>query len=131
MANASPLRVMIVDDSQTIRNAGEKYLIEAGCAVQLAEDGFDCIAKVKDFDPEFFFIDVMMPRLDGYQATQLIRNHERYRDTPIVFLSSKDGLFDKAKGEAAGATEYLTKPFKREDLVEAVQRLVPGFSPAA
>lgn len=129
MSNEDQLRVMIVDDSQTIRNAGENYLTAAGCAVHLAEDGFDCIARVKDFDPQFFFIDVMMPRLDGYQATQLIRNHERYRDTPIVFLSSKDGLFDKAKGEAAGATEYLTKPFKREDLVEAVKRLVPGFNP--
>ncbi|MGP0171020.1 response regulator [Pseudomonas sp. NCHU5208] len=129
MSNEDQLRVMIVDDSQTIRNAGENYLTAAGCTVHLAEDGFDCIARVKDFDPQFFFIDVMMPRLDGYQATQLIRNHERYRDTPIVFLSSKDGLFDKAKGEAAGATEYLTKPFKREDLVDAVKRLVPGFNP--
>ena len=127
MSNPSPLRVMIVDDSQTIRNAGESYLVAAGCSVELAEDGFDCIAKIKDFDPNFIFVDVMMPRLDGYQAAQLIRNHERYRDIPIVFLSSKDGLFDKAKGEAAGATEYLTKPFKREDLIDAVERLVPGY----
>ena len=130
MSNSAPLRVMIVDDSKTIRKTGEEFLTQAGCLVMLAEDGFDCIAKVRDFEPDFFFIDVMMPRLDGYQATQVVRSHERYRTTPIVFLSSKDGIFDKAIGMAAGATEYLSKPFKREDLISAIEKLVPKFRSA-
>lgn len=125
----SPLRVMIVDDSPSIRKAGEKILVAAGCLVMLAEDGFDCASKIKDFDPQLLFIDVLMPRLDGYQVTQLIRRHNEMKTTPVVMLSSKDGLFDKAKGMAAGATDYLTKPFNREDLINAIVKHVPGFSP--
>lgn len=125
----SPLRVMIVDDSPSIRKAGEKILVAAGCLVMLAEDGFDCAAKIKDFDPQLLFIDVLMPRLDGYQVTQLIRRHNEMKSTPVVMLSSKDGLFDKAKGMAAGATDYLTKPFNRDDLINAIVKHVPGFSP--
>ncbi|MCK1788630.1 response regulator [Pseudomonas violetae] len=125
----SPLRVMIVDDSPSIRKAGEKILVAAGCLVMLAEDGFDCASKIKDFDPQLLFIDVLMPRLDGYQVTQLIRRHNEMKSTPVVMLSSKDGLFDKAKGMAAGATDYLTKPFNREDLINAIVKHVPGFSP--
>lgn len=125
----SPLRVMIVDDSPSIRKAGEKILVAAGCLVMLAEDGFDCASKIKDFDPQLLFIDVLMPRLDGYQVTQLIRRHNEMKSSPVVMLSSKDGLFDKAKGMAAGATDYLTKPFNREDLINAIVKHVPGFSP--
>lgn len=122
------LRVMIVDDSPTIRKTGEKILLEAGCEVMLAEDGFDCITKIKDFDPGLLFVDVMMPKLDGYKVTELIRAHPELKSCPVIMLSSKDGLFDKAKGMAAGATDYLAKPFDREDLIEAIRKHVPSFT---
>ncbi|MBM5458890.1 response regulator [Pseudomonas sp. P66] len=125
-----PLRVMIVDDSRTIRKAGEEFLISAGCVVVLAEDGFDCLTKIMDFEPDFIFVDVMMPRLDGYAVTQVIRSHAQLKSSPVVMLSSKDGVFDKAKGMAAGATDYLSKPFKREDLIAAITKYAPGFKPA-
>lgn len=130
MPDSTPLRVMLVDDSKTIRKSGEAMLTSAGCLVMHADDGFDCMAKAKDFDPQFFFIDVMMPRLDGYKVSQVIRNHPNFKNTPIVMLSSKDGLFDKAKGIAAGATDYLTKPFSREDLLESLAKHVPDFKSA-
>ncbi|WP_409287029.1 response regulator [Pseudomonas guariconensis] len=122
------LRVMIVDDSPTIRKTGEKILLEAGCEVMLAEDGFDCITKIKDFNPGLLFVDVMMPKLDGYKVTELIRAHPELKSSPVIMLSSKDGLFDKAKGMAAGATDYLAKPFDREDLIEAIRKHVPSFT---
>ncbi|MCU9528488.1 response regulator [Pseudomonas mosselii] len=124
-----PLRVMIVDDSRTIRKAGEDYLTSAGCEVVLAEDGFDCLTKIKDFEPDFIFVDVMMPRLDGYAVTEVIRSHAELQKCPVVMLSSKDGVFDKAKGMAAGATDYLSKPFKSEDLIASITKHHPGFSP--
>lgn len=125
-----PLRVMIVDDSRTIRKAGEDILSAAGCEVALAEDGFDCLAKIKDFAPDFIFVDVMMPRVDGYTVTQVIRAHPELNASPVVMLSSRDGVFDKAKGMSAGATDYLSKPFNREDLIAAVTKHIPGFKPA-
>ncbi|SBW84315.1 pilus response regulator PilG [Pseudomonas veronii 1YdBTEX2] len=127
----SPLRVMIVDDSRTIRKAGEDILTSAGCVVMLAEDGFDCLTKIKDFAPDFIFVDVMMPRVDGYMVTQVIRSHVDLKSKPVVMLSSKDGVFDKAKGMAAGATDYLSKPFKHEDLIAAVTKHVPAFVPVS
>ncbi len=131
MSQQPPLRVMIVDDSKTIRKSGEDILTKAGCEVCLAEDGFDCLAKIRDFAPNFFFIDVMMPRLDGYQLIHIVRTHEDMRNVPVVMLTSKTGIFDKAKGMTAGASDYLTKPFERPDLIEAIQKLIPGFVPAA
>ncbi|MDF9779130.1 response regulator [Pseudomonas baetica] len=129
MPDSTPLRVMLVDDSKTIRKSGEAMLTAAGCVVMGADDGFDCMAKAKDFDPQFFFIDVMMPRLDGYKVSQVIRNHADLKNVPIVMLSSKDGIFDKAKGMQAGATDYLTKPFNKDDLLNALIKHVPGFKP--
>lgn len=124
---SDPLRVMIVDDSPTIRKSGEQFLSSAGCKVMLADDGFDCLAKLKDFAPQLIFVDVMMPRLDGYQVTQVIRANPLLKDCPVVMLSSKDGLFDKVRGLAAGATDYLSKPFTKDDLINAISQHVPGF----
>lgn len=130
MPDSTPIRVMLVDDSKTIRKTGEAMLTSAGCEVMHADDGFDCMAKAKDFDPQFFFIDVMMPRIDGYKLSQVIRNHANFKNTPIVMLSSKDGLFDKAKGMQAGATDYLTKPFSKDDLIASLEKHAPGFKAA-
>lgn len=131
MSEQPPLRVMIVDDSKTIRKSGQDILTKAGCVVALADDGFDCVAKIRDFAPDFIFIDVMMPRLDGYQVCNLVRGQEDMHKVPVVMLSSRDGIFDKAKGMSAGASDYLTKPFESQDLIESILKHVPGFSPAS
>jgi twitching motility two-component system response regulator PilG len=115
-----PVRVLIVDDSNTVRRSAELFLSQAGCEVFLAEDGFDALAKVSDHEPQVVFLDVMMPRLDGYQACSLIKRHPKYAATPVIMLSSKDGLFDRARGRLAGSDLYITKPFSREVLVKAV-----------
>jgi len=114
------IRVLIIDDSTTVRRSAELYLTEAGCEVFLAEDGFDALAKVSDHEPQVVFVDVMMPRLDGYQTCSLIKRHPKYAATPVIMLSSKDGLFDRARGRLAGSDLYITKPFSREVLVKAV-----------
>jgi twitching motility two-component system response regulator PilG len=116
------VRVMVIDDSNTIRRSAEIYLLKAGCEVILAEDGFDALAKIADHQPEVIFVDIMMPRLDGYQTCALIKKNPRLRDIPVIMLSSKDGLFDRARGRLVGSDEYLTKPFSKEMLLEVVRR---------
>ena len=114
------IRVLVIDDSNTIRRSAELYLRQGGCEVMLAEDGFDALAKVIDFQPGIIFIDILMPRLDGYQTCALIKKHPKYSGTPIVMLSSKDGLFDRVRGRLVGSDQYLTKPFTKEELLKAV-----------
>jgi twitching motility two-component system response regulator PilG len=114
------IRVVLIDDSNTIRRSGEIFLSQAGCKVILAEDGFDGLSKVVDNKPDIIFVDVMMPRLDGYQTCALIKNHAEFKDTPVVMLTSKDSLFDRARGKLVGADQYLTKPFSKKSLIEAV-----------
>ena len=114
------LKVMVIDDSNTIRRSAEIFLTQAGCSVILAEDGFDALAKVADHEPDLVFCDVLMPRLDGYQACALIKKSPRLHATPVVMLSSKDGLFDRARGRMVGCEEYLTKPFTKDSLLKTV-----------
>ena len=118
-------RVMVIDDSNTIRRSAEIFLLKAGCEVILAEDGFDALAKIADHQPEVIFVDIMMPRLDGYQTCALIKKNPRLRESPVIMLSSKDGLFDRARGRLVGSDEYLTKPFTKDTLLEAVRRHRP------
>ena len=117
----STVKVMIIDDSNTIRRSAEIFLKSAGCQVILAEDGFDALAKISNEHPEVIFVDIMMPRLDGYQTCTLIKRNARYKTTPVIMLSSKDGLFDRARGRMVGSDQYLTKPFTQETLIDAVQ----------
>ncbi|MDX5446159.1 MAG: response regulator [Zoogloeaceae bacterium] len=114
------LRVMVIDDSNTIRRSAEIFLGQAGCEVVLAEDGFDALAKIADHQPDVIFMDIMMPRLDGYQACALIKRNTRFASTPVIMLSSKDGLFDRARGRMAGSDQYLTKPFTKDSLLKTV-----------
>jgi twitching motility two-component system response regulator PilG len=114
-------KIMVIDDSQTIRKTAETLLVKEGYAVVTAADGFEALAKVADHEPDLIFIDIMMPRLDGYQACALIKNNTRYAKTPVIMLSSKDGLFDRARGRIVGSDEYLTKPFTKEELIGAVR----------
>lgn len=114
------LRVMVIDDSNTIRRSAEIFLGQAGCEVVLAEDGFDALAKIADHHPDVIFMDIMMPRLDGYQTCALIKRNHRFASTPVIMLSSKDGLFDRARGRMAGSDEYLTKPFTKDSLLKTV-----------
>ncbi|BBP05708.1 response regulator [Sulfuriferula plumbiphila] len=116
------IKVMVIDDSNTIRRSAEIFLNQAGCQVILAEDGFDALAKITEHLPDVVFVDIMMPRLDGYQTCSLIKKNARFSATPVVMLSSKDGLFDKARGRMVGSNEYLTKPFTKDTLLTAVQR---------
>ena len=116
----SSIKVVLIDDSNTIRRSGEIFLSQAGYQVVLAEDGFDGLSKVVDHRPDVIFIDVMMPRLDGYQTCALIKNHPAFKHTPVVMLTSKDSLFDRARGRLVGSDQYLTKPFSKKSLIEAV-----------
>lgn len=127
-AAAAPVKVLVIDDSQTIRRSAETLLSGAGYAVVTAADGFEALAKVADEQPDLIFIDIMMPRLDGFQACALIKGNPRYAAIPVVMLSSKDGLFDRARGRLAGADEYLTKPFTRDELLGAVRAGLPGHT---
>ncbi|MDP1996368.1 MAG: response regulator [Gallionella sp.] len=113
-------KVVLIDDSNTIRRSGEIFLSQAGCQVVLAEDGFDGLSKVVDHQPDVVFIDVMMPRLDGYQTCALIKNHPHFKNTPVVMLTSKDTLFDRARAKLAGSDQYLIKPFTKNSLVETI-----------
>jgi twitching motility two-component system response regulator PilG len=117
----SGVRVLVVDDSKTIRRTAENLLSKAGCAVTTAADGFEALGKIVDTRPHVIFVDIMMPRLDGYQTCALIKNNKSLRSTPVIMLSSKDGLFDRAKGRMVGAEQYLTKPFTRDELLEAIR----------
>jgi len=114
------VKVMVIDDSNTIRRSAEIFLLQAGCTVILAEDGFDALCKITDHQPDMIFVDIMMPRLDGYQTCSLIKKNTRFHQTPVVMLSSKDGLFDRARGRMVGSDQYLTKPFTKESLLKAV-----------
>ena len=122
--NFEALKVMVVDDSNTIRRTAETILSKAGCDVVTAVDGFDSLAKIVDVVPDVIFVDIMMPRLDGYQTCALIKNNNEFKQTPVIMLSSKDGLFDKAKGRIVGADEYLTKPFSKNELFDVLERIV-------
>jgi twitching motility two-component system response regulator PilG len=124
-ANLAGLKVMVIDDSNTIRRSAEIFLVQAGCKVILAEDGFDALAKVTDHQPDVIFVDIMMPRLDGYQTCALIKKNARFAATPVIMLSSKDGLFDRARGRMVGSDEYLTKPFTKETLLRTVAERAP------
>lgn len=114
------VKVLVIDDSNTIRRSAEMFLRQAGYEVLLAEDGFDALAKISDHRPQVIFVDIMMPRLDGYQTCALIKQNPTFRSTPVIMLSSKDGVFDRARGRLAGSDHYLTKPFTKEGLVQTV-----------
>ncbi|HQQ73760.1 MAG TPA: twitching motility response regulator PilG [Pseudomonadales bacterium] len=116
------LTIMIIDDSKTIRRTAETLLEKAGCKVVTATDGFDALAKIADTRPDLIFVDIMMPRLDGYQTCALIKNNSEFKSTPVIMLSSKDGLFDKAKGRIVGSDQYLTKPFSKNELLAAIEQ---------
>jgi twitching motility two-component system response regulator PilG len=118
------IKVLVIDDSNTIRRSAEAFLRQAGFNVVLAEDGFDALSKISDHHPQVIFVDIMMPRLDGYQTCALIKQNPTFKTTPVIMLSSKDGIFDRARGKLAGSDQYLTKPFTKEGLVEAVHRHV-------
>lgn len=116
------LKVMVIDDSKTIRRTAETLLKKVGCEVLTAVDGFEALSLIADNNPDLIFVDIMMPRLDGYQTCALIKHNEMYRDTPVIMLSSKDGLFDRARGRIVGSEEYLTKPFTKEELLDAIRK---------
>jgi twitching motility two-component system response regulator PilG len=120
--NASTFKVLVIDDSNTIRRSAEIFLKQGGHDVVLADDGFDALAKVNDYQPDVIFCDILMPRLDGYQTCAIIKRNARFSAVPVVMLSSKDGVFDKARGRMVGAQDYLTKPFTKEKLLQAVQQ---------
>ncbi len=115
------VKVMVIDDSNTIRRSAEIFLKQSGCEVILAEDGFDALSKISTQLPDIIFVDIMMPRLDGYQTCSLIKRNPRFSSTPVIMLSSKDGLFDRARGRMVGSDQYLTKPFTQESLLQAVR----------
>jgi twitching motility two-component system response regulator PilG len=121
-------RVMVIDDSNTIRRSAEIFLKQGGCDVVLAEDGFDALAKISDHQPDVIFCDILMPRLDGYQTCAIIKRNAKFAGVPVIMLSSKDGLFDKARGRMVGSEDYLTKPFTKDQLLQAVlqHRRVPA-----
>jgi twitching motility two-component system response regulator PilG len=122
--NFEGVKVMVIDDSKTIRRTAESLLKKVGCEVITAVDGFDALAKIADTHPSIIFVDIMMPRLDGYQTCALIKNNSALKQTPVIMLSSKDGLFDRAKGRIVGSDQYLTKPFSKDELLSAIRNHV-------
>lgn len=118
------LKVMIIDDSKTIRRTAETLLKKSGCQVFTAIDGFDALSKILEHRPSIIFVDIMMPRLDGYQTCTLVKNNKIFKDTPVIMLSSKDGLFDRARGRIVGAERYLTKPFTKDELLSTITQYV-------
>jgi twitching motility two-component system response regulator PilG len=131
MADLTGARVLVIDDSKTIRRTAESLLSKAGCDVRTAEDGFEALGKIVEFQPDLVFVDIMMPRLDGYHTCALIKGNPSLKHTPVIMLSSKDGLFDRAKGRLVGAELYLSKPFTGEELLEAVRWHLRRHSPLA
>ena len=121
-ATESGVKVLVIDDSNTIRRSAEIFLKQAGHEVQLAEDGFDALSKVSDSLPDVIFCDILMPRLDGYQTCAIIKRNPRFSSVPVIMLSSKDGVFDKARGRMVGSQDYLTKPFSKDQLLQAVEQ---------
>jgi twitching motility two-component system response regulator PilG len=122
VSTTSALKVLVVDDSNTIRRSAEIFLKQGGHEVLLADDGFDALSKINDYQPDLVFCDILMPRLDGYQTCAIIKRNARFSSIPVVMLSSKDGVFDKARGRMVGSQEYLTKPFTKDQLLHAVQQ---------
>ena len=122
LENFAGLKVMVIDDSKTIRRTAETLLKKQGCDVITANDGFEALAKIAEHKPDFIFVDIMMPRLDGYQTCALIKHNRIFKDTPVIMLSSKDSIFDKARGRIVGSEQYLTKPFSKEDLFGAIKQ---------
>jgi len=114
------LKILVIDDSKTIRRTAETLLSKEGCEVCPAVDGFDALSKIADHRPDIIFVDIMMPRLDGYQTCSLIKHNKTFKDTPVIMLSSKDGLFDRARGRLVGSEQYLTKPFTKDELLGAI-----------
>ena len=129
-ADAPKTRVLVIDDSNTIRRSAEIFLKQGGYDVYLAEDGFDALSKVNDHMPALIFCDILMPRLDGYQTCAIIKRNSRFADMPVIMLSSKDGLFDKARGRMVGSQDYLTKPFTKDQLLGAVRLHLGEDAPA-
>jgi twitching motility two-component system response regulator PilG len=123
-AGLKGLKVLVIDDSKTIRRTAEMLLAREGCDVFTAIDGFDALAKLAEHQPDIIFVDIMMPRLDGYQTCALIKHSKEFRNIPVVMLSSKDGLFDRARGRIVGSEHYLTKPFTKDELLGAIQAQV-------
>jgi len=118
--NLGGLKILVIDDSKTIRRTAETLLSKEGCTVYTAVDGFDALAKIADHHPDVIFVDIMMPRLDGYQTCSLIKHNKTFKETPVIMLSSKDGLFDRARGRIVGSEHYLTKPFTKDELLGAI-----------
>ena len=131
MSTNPVFKVLVVDDSNTIRRSAEIFLKQGGHEVLLAEDGFDALAKINDYQPDLVFCDILMPRLDGYQTCAIIKRNARFAGIPVVMLSSKDGVFDKARGRMVGSQEYLTKPFTKDQLLQAVQQFGAHLTGAA
>jgi twitching motility two-component system response regulator PilG len=119
-SNLAGLKILVIDDSKTIRRTAETLLAKEGCQVFTAVDGFDALSKIADHRPDIIFVDIMMPRLDGYQTCSLIKHNKTFKDTPVIMLSSKDGLFDRARGRLVGSEQYLTKPFTKDELLGAI-----------
>lgn len=118
------VKILIVDDSKTIRRTAETLLSKEGCQVFTAIDGFDALSKIADHQPDVIFVDIMMPRLDGYQTCSLIKHNKVFKNTPVIMLSSKDGLFDRARGRIVGSEQYLTKPFTKDELLDAISNQI-------
>jgi twitching motility two-component system response regulator PilG len=118
------LKILVVDDSKTIRRTAETLLTKEGCQVFTAIDGFDALSKIADHQPDLIFVDIMMPRLDGYETCSLIKHNKMFKNTPVIMLSSKDGLFDRARGRIVGSEQYLTKPFTKDELLGAVSNQI-------
>lgn len=130
MTGANAQRVLVVDDSETIRRSAEIFLRLTGLEVILSSDGFDALSKIVDFNPNLILVDIMMPKLDGYQLCQIVKQHPAYTHIPVIMLSSKDGIFDRARGRIAGSDQYLTKPFTRDGLLGTVKEHLKLASPA-
>lgn len=126
VGNTSGKKILVIDDSNTIRKSAEIFLKQAGYNVLLAEDGFDALAKVYDYSPDAIFCDILMPRLDGYQTCAIIKRNENFKSVPVIMLSSKDGVFDIARGRMVGADDYLTKPFTKGQLIDCVKKQLKG-----
>ncbi len=118
------LKILVVDDSKTIRRTAETLLSKEGCQVFTAIDGFDALSKIADHQPDLIFVDIMMPRLDGYQTCSLIKHNKVFKETPVIMLSSKDGLFDRARGRIVGSEQYPTKPFTKDELLGAISNQI-------
>ena len=118
------MKILVIDDSKTIRRTAETLLSKEGCEVHTAVDGFDALSKIADHQPDIIFVDIMMPRLDGYQTCSLIKHNKTFKETPVIMLSSKDGLFDRARGRIVGSEQYLTKPFTKDELLGAISNQI-------